>query len=242
METTEPVEKHVELKVKSKFYPTASQGSHIEVFHDLVAHDLEQIFSKKNKQKSFPESNSGHLTREEKRVLEQLKTNSSIVIRLVDIGGSIVIQDYQDYHAETISILSDVKYYKKISSDPFPEMYSKLQIFLNKALKDKIITKKEYHFILVPNRPFFNNLPKIHKDVKKPPGRPIISGINSSTCNLSHFLDLHLQDYVRSLPSYLKNTDSLIRLLKNQEWNSNMLLITMDVTALYSNIHRNQLY
>lgn len=79
----------------------------------------------------------------------------------------------------------------------------------------------------------------MHKSLTNPPGRPIISGIQSSTSQLSQYLDIYLQDYVRTLPSYLKDSDHLITTIKDLEWEENSWLITMDVTALYSNIQHN---
>lgn len=83
---------------------------------------------------------------------------------------------------------------------------------------------------------FFYHLPKVHKDLSNPPGRPIISGINSCTSQLSQYLDIYLQDYVKELPSYLRDSESLIRLLKTSRWVDDLRFVTMDVTALYSNI------
>lgn len=76
----------------------------------------------------------------------------------------------------------------------------------------------------------------MHKDLTNPPGRPIISGINSCTCQLSHYIDIYLQDLVRSQESYLKDSDDLIRTLKEIWYEEDYSFITMDVTSLYSNI------
>lgn len=66
------------------------------------------------------------------------------------------------------------------------------------------------------------------------PGRSIISGINSCTCNLSHFVDVFLPDYVRALLSYLIDSDSLIHILNTMIWEEGVQFLTMDVTVLYS--------
>lgn len=84
---------------------------------------------------------------------------------------------------------------------------------------------------------FSYHLPKVHKDLENPPGRPIISGIKSSTCNLSHYIDVCLQDYFKHLNSFLKDLDSLIRILKQHKWQEGVTFLTLDVTALYSNIN-----
>lgn len=148
------------------------------------------------------------------------------------------MQNYHQYHTEALRILSDTEYYCKVKSNPFTKVQSSLNELIQDAREKRILTKKEVGFLIIPepNTPFFYHLPKVHKDLKDPPGRPIISGINSSTCNLSHFIDVHLQDYVKNLDSFLKDSDSLIKILKTLQWEENYSFLTLDVTSLYSNI------
>lgn len=231
-----PIGKRKEVKNKSSFYPVSSQGNFIETFHDLVANDMENLI-KKDKEVNMNKG-AGYLSKNERQALTKLKNNQQIVIRSADKGGGIVVQDYTDYHFEALKILSDPDYYVKIDYDPFPAQQKTLEAMISQALANGVVTKKESSFILItcPNKPFYYHLPKVHKDLKKPPGRPIISGINSCPSNLSHFVDLFLQDYVVQLPSHLKDSDSLIRILNNLTWFEGLHFLTLDVTALYSNI------
>ena len=48
-------------------------------------------------------------------------------------------------------------------------------------------------------------LPKIHKNIIPPPGRPICNTINTPTINLSRWVNNHVQQLVKNLPSYLKD-------------------------------------
>lgn len=173
--------------------------------------------------------------------MKALRQATDVVIRLADKGGGVVIQDYEEYHGEALNILSDKEYYATIKNDPTKEIQEKLSTLLASATKDGILTKKEKYFIQIPipSTPFFYHLPKLHKSTTNPPGRPIISGINGPTCNLSHFIDLYLKDYVKILPSHLKDSDDLIRHLKQVQMQDNLCLLTLDVTALYSNIDHN---
>lgn len=111
-------------------------------------------------------------------------------------------------------------------------MQEELNVLLNKAMEDGILSKNEKGFI---------NITVFQSSVtfRKTPGRPIISGINSLTCNLSHFSDLYLQDYVKALPSHLKDSDDLIRHLQKLHIREDFNLLTLDETALYSK-HRPQ--
>lgn len=70
---------------------------------------------------------------------------------------------------------------------------------MTEGIDKNILTKEEYRFIniMAPSDPFFVFLPKVHKDTTKPPGRPILSGINGITSNLSQLLDMYLR-YITS--------------------------------------------
>lgn len=53
---------------------------------------------------------------------------------------------------------------------------------------------------------------------------------------MSHYLDLYLQEYIRDLPSFVKDSDAVIRSLNTFTCTEKTNLLTLDVTALYSNI------
>ncbi|XP_063808965.1 uncharacterized protein LOC135016854 [Pseudophryne corroboree] len=83
---------------------------------------------------------------------------------------------------------------------------------------------------------------KVHKNKEHPPGRPIIAGLDSLMANLPHYIDLKLQHYVKSLKSYLKDSSSLLRILKDINCSPAKQWLTIDVEALYSSIpHENGL-
>ena len=78
-------------------------------------------------------------------------------------------------------------------------------------------------------------LPKIHK--KNNPGRPVISSVSCHTSEISKFVDHHLQDNVKQLKSYVKDTSDFINKIEKQpNISTNSLLISMDVRSLYTNI------
>ncbi|XP_057310002.1 uncharacterized protein LOC130648000 [Hydractinia symbiolongicarpus] len=83
--------------------------------------------------------------------------------------------------------------------------------------------------------PLFYILPKIHKDGI--PGRPIVSAVNSITENISEFLNLCLQPLLSKLQSYVKETKHLIQRLQTiPAQNKHVLLVSADVSSLYTNI------
>lgn len=83
-----------------------------------------------------------------------------------------------------------------------------------------ILNKEESAYLIptAPRVPVLYSLPKIHKSVSKPPGCPIISGIDFVTAWLGKYVDEFVQPLVVQTLSYLRDTTQVINLLKNVEW------------------------
>ncbi|GFO00539.1 hypothetical protein PoB_002704400 [Plakobranchus ocellatus] len=88
----------------------------------------------------------------------------------------------------------------------------------------------------VPGR--FYILPTIHKEGN--PGRPIINGNGCPTEIISLFVDYHLKDLVRLVPSYFQDDIDFLRKIHNINavgpLPPDTILCTMDVSALFTNI------
>ena len=82
----------------------------------------------------------------------------------------------------------------------------------------------EYHYTLT----------KIHKPT--PVGRPIISGCEGPTERISSFVDSLLQPIAKSQKSYLKDTTDFINFIEKTRVVENAILVSTDVTSLYTNI------
>ena len=81
----------------------------------------------------------------------------------------------------------------------------------------------------------FYILPNIHKQGN--PGRPIISSNGHPTERISEFVDYHLKPLVQTLPSYIKDTTHFLLQLQNLgPLSENAILVTFDVSSLYTNI------
>ena len=80
-------------------------------------------------------------------------------------------------------------------------------------------------------------LPKIHKNVQPPPGRPVISSNGAPTERISQFVDFFLQPFVSKNRSYIKDTnDFLLKLQALGKLPENTILFSLDVVSLYTNI------
>ncbi|XP_073442411.1 uncharacterized protein [Dendrobates tinctorius] len=103
------------------------------------------------------------------------------------------------------------------------------QGFISKEIKEGLIPAS-------PRTPCLYLLPKVHKDLVSPPGRPIVSGNGSLNEMTGKFLDFYLRPSVESLPSYLKDTGDVLRKLEHVNLEEDMWLVTMDIEALYTSI------
>ena len=94
---------------------------------------------------------------------------------------------------------------------------------------------------LKPDKPKvgrFYLLPKIHK--VNNPGRPIVSANGHPTEKISEFVDFHLRPHVEALPSHLKDTTDYLQKMESMNpLPSGTILVSMDVTSLYTNIPHN---
>ena len=85
-----------------------------------------------------------------------------------------------------------------------------------------------------PRISVFYTLTKIHKPVRT--GRPIISGCEGPTEKLSAFVDKLLQPIAQQQKSSVEDTTAFITFIERTEIPEKTLLISMDVTSLYTNI------
>ncbi|CAN2389486.1 hypothetical protein PRIEUP_LOCUS5899, partial [Pristimantis euphronides] len=223
------------ITIPSNFYPLHSKGSNIDTFYSMVMTEFTNLFQKK---KYDNPNRHYNLSSSQWQALRDLASNPDIVIRSADKGGGIVIMDSFYYHQESLNILGDSNYYLKLPNDPTNDYLKELYELLEWGFEIGVISKKERDFLKskFPTMAFFYFLPKIHKNLENPPGRPIISGIGSLTANISSYLDTFLQRFVIALPSYLRDTGHLLNILKDQEWKENYLWASLDVKSLYSNI------
>ena len=71
--------------------------------------------------------------------------------------------------------------------------------------------------------------------------RPIVSGFNSCTAKLSEFLDSFLKYQAQRCPSYIRDTKDFLRKLNSiKELPTDTILVTLDVSALYTNIDQDE--
>ena len=180
-----------------------------------------------------------NLNPSERTALKNLASNRQIIIKPADKGSNVVILNTNDYIHEAFRQLSDTNFYQTLDTDLTPKINTDISQTLLTMRNNKEIDKKCLAYLLPSNpRPGrFYLLPKIHKGVLPPPGRPIVSAIGSPTEKISEFLDFFLQPSLSSIPSYVKDTGHFLYILQNLgPFPEDTLLVTYDVASLYTNI------
>ena len=135
---------------------------------------------------------------------------------------------------EALRQLSDTSFYAKVDKD----LTSANQQIVKSTIND-LIVKQELPatannlIITTPRTSCIYFLPKIHKSNN--PGRPIVSACSCPTERISSYLDKIMAPIVRSLPSYVKDSQYALQIFRDFNFlGEDKLIFTMDITSLYT--------
>ena len=216
----------------STWMPPKDRNQTLEIYIKAIRGDTEKLLTAAKKRRT-----KDNLTHEERQALKHLRRHDDIVIKPADKGSAIVVQSKVDYIHEAERQLSNSTCYRKLTKDPTPDIIREVKKAVNLMYNNETIDKWTMRY-LTPNHirtAKFYLLRKIHKPGN--PGRPIVSSTGSPTENFSHFVDYHLRPLVTALPSHIQDTTHFLsKLLKLPSLPQNTLLVTLDVTSIYTNI------
>ena len=189
-----------------------------------------------------------NLTGEELSALQSLRDNKNIVIKSADKGGAIVVMDRGAYVSEALRQLDNPKYYKRLEEPTFPNNIDKINNIVKRLNLAGTINEKQLQYLSadpdsVRARVFYL-LPKIHKKPESwpqpgrmPEGRPIVSDCGSESYNISEYIDSFIKPLSTLHPAYLKDTYDFIDKIRGKKVDNNHLLVTGDVSSLYTNMN-----
>ena len=189
--------------------------------------------------------NHPNLTTSERQSIHKLRQNPDIVIKPADKGSATVIMDRQDYINEAERQLGNPDHYKKLDKIIWPENRRNYNEIILSLEDQNFLSTKQGDYLLAgrdsKNRIFYI-LPKIHKPQEKwfqpsmPPGRPIISDCSSESYHLSELIDYHLKPISNRHPSFIKSTEDFLNKLSEIQVDKDVILVTLDVESMYTNI------
>ncbi|CAJ0952186.1 unnamed protein product [Ranitomeya imitator] len=217
------------IRPRSTKFPPFGSCPSIDLFVRVVTNEFLNI----------PKYGGGdNLTKEERIRLRYLQNLPDVVLKPADKGGNVVVWPKAVYEREAFRQLNNTVCYKKLTYNPLSAFSAKLESILKKALHNDIVTKDLVSALTVrePTIPTLYLLPKVHKDIRSPPGRPIVSGRGNFLEQVNKWIDYHLQPLVQLLPSFLKDTGDLLRKVDGLCLEGDTLLASVDVESLYTNI------
>ncbi|CAJ0953259.1 unnamed protein product [Ranitomeya imitator] len=218
--------KELDLSIPSRYNPPKFYHP-VETYISLVTQDI---------QKECARIDSGSLpikrnyTTLDKWALDSLKRNSSITIKPADKGGAIVVMDTSFYLSMVHHHLDDTDTYLPVSRDPSGDIFREIQQLVETYRESNVIDVRLGEFLLNthPVVPVFYALPKIHKHMTRPPGRPIVASTNSLLLLNSDPLLVHITSFIRDTSDFLEGLKTIGKLP------TKCLLVTMDVNSLYT--------
>ncbi len=182
------------------------------------------------------------MSKRELHSIHKLKTDNDLIVKPADTLA-IVIWPKDSYLAEAYRQLNNPNHYQKVPHDPTSQILAETKKLAYNLYKSNIIDNTTHKFLTSDSHartPHLYLLPKIHKqDI---PGRPIISGCGGTTVKLSQYADHLLKPLLNYIPSYIQDTTDFLRriLTLNTNLPKNIILVTIDVRNLYTNIPNDQ--
>ena len=215
--------------VKSNWIPPVQKSVALESYLEEVKVQLAEI------QLTKPKDN---LLNTERKALKTLRDNPNINLKKADKGTRTVVLNTVDKIREGQIQLDNPEHYKPLERPMVVETSLRVQQLVKELHEHNYIDDMTSKwFCQTPNpprTPVFYTLTKIHKPT--PVGRPITSGCDGPTERLSAFVDKLLQPIAKEQESYLKDSTDFINFIERTRVPYNAILVSMDVTSLYTNI------
>ena len=215
--------------VKSNWNPPVQQSVALESYLEEVKISLAEINLTKPK---------NNLPPAECEALKTLKRDEQINLKKADKGTNTLVMSKQDKSNKGQIQLNVREYYRPLESPMVGETGKRVLDLINELYHGNFIDKMTKKWLCQtptpPRIPVFYTLTKIHKPT--PVGRPIISRCDGPTEKLSCFVDKILQPIAQKQKSYLKDTTDFINFIEKTKLPKGVILVSMDVTSLYTNI------
>ncbi|CAJ0916819.1 unnamed protein product [Ranitomeya imitator] len=227
--------KSLGLKNKSHYRPPVGSNA-LETFISFVNNSFHELRQDFDRGRLKVPSN---LTPLDQHALNSLQADKEMIIKPADKGGGIVVMDKIKYIQEAHRQLNDISIYTPLNGDPTNTVKELIKVTLMKYCEEGVLDQKTCEYLTKQNpiTPVFYILPKIHKSLDNPPGRPIVASTESILSPISKFLEKILTPLIQQTPSFLLDTRTFLQLIQNLTIiPKEAFLVTFDVKDLYTSI------
>ena len=149
----------------------------------------------------------------------------------------MVILNVKEYIKESERQLNNAEHYRHLEHDGKTENKATVNKVITKFKNDKLISSNVLNGLAVesPRTPCFYIQPKIQNKVN--PGKTVISSLNCHTSKIFEYVDFHLQQVVKHILPYVKNTSNILRKLEAiKSVKDNAYLVSLDAKSLCTSI------
>ena len=190
-----------------------------------------------------------NLTFIQNNILKYLRNHPEYQILLADKNLGPCIMNREEYIDQVLKQhLSNNNCYEYISKETAEEYMSsavsEFMDFINEP-GQKLIDEHTIYLqraLKINKRiPVFYCMPKVHKNKIPYPLRPVVAQIGSPYHAISKIIDSYLQELLPSVESYIKDSDDLLKELRNfGQVDDDMFITTADAVAMYPNIDNDE--
>jgi hypothetical protein len=186
-----------------------------------------------------------NITKLQQQQLNLLRNNEEFIILNADKNLGPCIIERKLYIQNVLSEhLKNGNTYTNLSETEATERINYFTADLNRTLTKyrTSMNDAEYSYFVKSLRenhriPQFYGMPKVHKNKIPVPLRPVISQCGSLSAVISTFIDYKLQPFTQKVPSYIKNSTSLLNQIdKLPTLPKQARIFTSDATSMYTNI------
>ena len=212
---TDLLTKGLNFSITSKTLPNKDIIATIEdAVKDLEKEEADTIRAKVSLTLLNSKPPKDNLSKDERKALKELQSDTSIVISPADKGRSTVILNREDYLEKCMDHINNGPY-QLLKKDPTTKIKAKTLKQL-KVLKDNEFIDNKLYYYLKPidsPAPRFYGQPKIHKPGV--PIRPIVSYSGSPLYNLNKYIANILKTYVKHENNNAKNSTTFSNYIRN---------------------------
>jgi hypothetical protein len=175
-----------------------------------------------------------NLSKPQKLAIDRLR-DRPIIIRPADKNAGICIINILDYENKCFELLK-TEDYEIIQQLDIENIRKGADKILQKYANLNVITEEEYNFSTSfdTKLPKFYGNPKVHKT--NCPYRPIVSQIDGPTSRLNMLVDHLLTNTENHTKNLIKDTLQFLKIIVDKQIPNNSILVTLDVTSLYTRI------
>ncbi|CAJ0946009.1 unnamed protein product, partial [Ranitomeya imitator] len=180
-----------------------------------------------------------NLSISERQALKSLQQDKDLIIKPADKGGAIVVMDKSLYKTQVHCQLSHSATYRTLPANPTSQTQRLIQATLDRFQHLGILDTMTRDFLTKkhPITPVMYILPKIHKNLQNPHGRPIVASTDSLVAPISIYLEKILTPLVCNTSSFLLDTGAFLTTIHDiSPVPPDTILVSFDVKDLYTSI------